>query len=106
LANKTLVLDLDETLVHSAFTAPKRGEKPSDLILNVKWEDGITDQVYVNVRPYVNRFLLEMSKIFEIVIFTASVISYARPLVKLLNVKNKDIPILWRRHCTYNKEMK
>ena len=95
---KTLVLDLDETLVHSTFTTPREGQKVPDMLLDVKWDDGIADTIYVNVRPFVNTFLKEMAEKFEIVIFTASIINYAQSLVQKLDVENKKFPILWRRH--------
>jgi TFIIF-interacting CTD phosphatase-like protein len=64
---KTLVLDLDETLVHSTFDQIVN----SDLIITMELDNEIHD-VYVMVRPGVFEFLEELSKIYEIVIFTAS----------------------------------
>lgn len=105
-ANKTLVLDLDETLVHSSFDKPLNYSQKSDLIVNVKWDDGLNDKVFVNVRPHVYKFLTEMSKIYEVVIFTASIINYALPLIKMLDKTNYGFKILSRMHCTYNKSIK
>ena len=64
---KCLVLDLDETLVHSSFKPTKN----ADFIIPVEI-DGITHQVYVGKRPHVDEFLSRMGKIYEIVVFTAS----------------------------------
>ena len=64
---KSLVLDLDETLVRSTFTPPPR----YDLKLPVKMENR-EYEVFVQVRPGCSEFLQEMSKHFELVIFTAS----------------------------------
>jgi len=94
---KTLVLDLDETLVHSSFNPPKHGERPPNLILNVKWDNGERDYVFVKVRPHCSTFLVKMSKIFEVVIFTASILNYASPLVKRLDKKKIGFQILSRR---------
>lgn len=74
-----MVLDLDETLVHSSFKAP---EKP-DIILPVDIEGWIC-HVYVLVRPGCIRFLEEMDKYYELTIFTASLSKYADPLLDIL----------------------
>lgn len=64
---KTLVIDLDETLVHSSF---EYFDTP-DIILPVEFE-GEKSDVYVSVRPGAKEFISELSKVYEIVIFTAS----------------------------------
>ena len=93
---KTLVLDLDETLVHSQF---QPFDNPSDIILKIELEDEIHD-IHVMVRPGVDEFLKTMGKIFEIVIFTASVAKYADPLLDIID-KNKIFKFrLFREHCT------
>ena len=104
---KTLVLDLDETLVHSQF---QPFNSPSDIILKIELEDELHDR-HVMVRPGVKEFLENMGKIYEIVIFTASVSKYADPLLDILD-KDKNCKYrLFREHCTpintcYVKEMK
>lgn len=75
-----MVLDLDETLVHSSFKAP---ESP-DIVLPVDI-DGRICNVYVLVRPGCVRFLNEMAKYYEVVIFTASLSKYADPLMDILD---------------------
>lgn len=77
---KTLVLDLDETLVHSSF-------KPimyPDFIIPVEIEGRIVD-VYVLKRPLMDDFLTAVGKAFEVVVFTASLSKYADPLLDLLD---------------------
>ena len=81
---KTLVLDLDETLVHSSFRAPGGREPPADIVLPVDIE-GRVCQVYVLVRPGCLKFLDEMSKYYEVVIFTASLQKYADPLMDIID---------------------
>ena len=94
---KTLILDLDETLVHSAFSPFSR---KSDLELNI-YIEGENRMLYVLKRPYVDRFLYELSSLYELVIFTASISPYANPLLDELD-KNKFIKYrLFREHCTY-----
>ena len=93
---KTLILDLDETLVHSSFTPFEK----NDIILDVDFE-GVMYNIYVLIRPYAKEFLKNVSKYFEIVIFTASISKYASPLLDILD-KEKNIKYrLYRDHCTY-----
>ena len=93
---KTLVLDLDETLVHSQF---QPFNVPSDITLKIELENEIHD-IHVLVRPGVKEFLENMGKIYEIVIFTASVSKYADPLLDILD-KDKNCKFrLFREHCT------
>jgi len=77
---KCLVLDLDETLVHSSF-------KPipdPDFTVDIELE-GVIHRVYVLKRPGVDHFLREVGKKFEIVVFTASLAKYADPLLDVLD---------------------
>jgi Dullard-like phosphatase family protein len=98
IGKKCLVLDLDETLVHSSFKPTKN----ADFIIPVEI-DGITHQVYVGKRPNVDEFLQRMGKIYEIVIFTASLSKYANPLLDVLDSSHKVIRWrLFREHCTYH----
>ncbi|KAI4899084.1 hypothetical protein NFI96_022007, partial [Prochilodus magdalenae] len=62
-----VVIDLDETLVHSSFKPISN----ADFIVPVEIE-GTTHQVYVLKRPHVDRFLQRMGEMFECVLFTAS----------------------------------
>ena len=93
---KTLVLDLDETLVHSQF---KQIENP-DIILPVEIEGQIC-QIYILVRPGVREFLDRMAKHYELVVFTASLSKYAEPLVQQLDPQRYCRYKLFREHCTY-----
>ena len=62
-----LVLDLDETLVHSSPTVPN-----ADYVIPVEIDPGTLTDVYVLKRPYVDYFMEEMGKHYEIVVFTAA----------------------------------
>ena len=95
---KTLILDLDETLVHSGFTPFSR---KSDLMLTINF-DGENRLLYVLKRPYVDEFLCELSNLYEIIIFTASIPEYANPVLDLLD-KHKCIKYrLFREHCVFD----
>jgi len=93
---KTLVLDLDETLVHSSFFPFEK----NDVVLNINF-DGVFYNIYVLVRPWAEEFIKEMAKYFEIIVFTASISSYASPLLDILD-KGKNIQHrLYREHCNF-----
>ncbi len=94
---KTLVLDLDETLVHSSFKPPGS----PDVVLPVDIEGRIC-HVYVVVRPGCAHFLQEMAKYFELVIYTASLSKYADPLMSIIDQKNNAPQLLFREHCTFS----
>lgn len=93
---KTLILDLDETLVHSAL---KPFSIKSDFVLSIPFEEK-TQTVHVLKRPHVDQFLEKVSKLYEVVIFTAGIKNYASPLLNKLD-PNKYISYrLYREHCT------
>lgn len=94
MGKKCLVLDLDETLVHSSF---KPTQNP-DYIIPVDIE-GTIHQVYVCKRPGVDEFLRELGKVYEIVIYTASLSKYADPLLDRLDPENVIRFRLFREHC-------
>ena len=82
LGKKTLVLDLDETLVHSSF----RPVPNADFVIPVEI-DGRCVDVYVLKRPHVDEFLAQVGPRFEVVVFTASLAKYADPLLDLLDAR-------------------
>jgi len=94
---KCLVLDLDETLVHSLF-------KPTECHFTLPIElDGCEYQVYVLKRPFVDEFITECAKLYELVIFTASLSEYANPVIDTLD-KNKVIKHrLFRESCVFHE---
>ena len=103
---KTLILDLDETLVHSSFVPFEN----NDIVLNVEFE-GMLYNIYVLIRPWAIDFIKKVAKLYEVIIFTASISKYALPLIDILD-SDKNIQYkLTREHCTflngiYIKELK
>lgn len=93
----TLVLDLDETLIHSTMT---RYDSGADFTIQVLLDKEYT--VYVRKRPFLREFLERVSEMFEIIIFTASKKIYAE---KLLDVLDPDKKFFSRREyrdsCIY-----
>jgi TFIIF-interacting CTD phosphatase-like protein len=71
----TLVLDLDETLVHCSVEPTP----DPDLVFPVEFH-GTTYQVHVQLRPFLLDFLQALQGKFEIILFTASQKIYANEL--------------------------
>ena len=95
---KTLILDLDETLVHSGFHPFNR---KSDFTFNIN-VDGKDHTIFALKRPYVDEFLSEISPYYEIIIFTASISQYASPLIDLVDKNKKVSGRMFREHCLFN----
>ena len=96
---KTLVLDLDETLIHSQhfpFSSSK-----SDIVLKLDLENNEPHDFHVLIRPGAKEFIKKMNKLYELVIFTASVSKYAIPLINLIDEKGLCIHRLCREHCSF-----
>ena len=53
------------------------------------------------MRPGTAEFLQEMSKYYELVIFTASLSKYANPLMDILDPERLCTARLFREHCNY-----
>lgn len=94
---KTLVLDLDETLVHSSFKPIPNPDFTIDIVL-----DEVVHTVYVRKRPGVDYFMREVSKKYEIVVFTASLAKYADPLLDVLDPDKVVKYRLFRDACVYH----
>ena len=80
----TLVLDLDETLVHYEQTEGEAGR--------------------FMIRPYARQFLQLLSQYYEIVIFTAAVRDYADFIIDELEVTGRTKHVsyrLYREHTSF-----
>lgn len=95
---KCLIVDLDETLVHSSFKPVKN----PDFVIPVEI-DGMVHQVYVLKRPHVDEFLQRIGGIYECVLFTASLAKYADPVADLLDKQGIFRARLFREACVFHK---
>lgn len=78
---KTLILDLDETLIHADFDEQFVNH---DYNVNFEYKDEKVS-VDIFVRPGVKEFLERMSLIYEIFLFTASKKEYADACLKVID---------------------
>lgn len=93
---KTLILDLDETLVHSTFKIEQDYSFTVDIKIGTN-----SHTVYVKKRPGVDEFLQECSKYYEIVVFTASLPNYADAVMDVLDPYRVVKTRLFRHHCSH-----
>ena len=112
---KTLVLDLDETLIHSLA---KGGRMSSGHMVEVKLSIPMSTALtpggpqttlgpqhpilyYVHKRPHCDEFLRKICKWYKLVIFTASVQEYADAVIDWLEQERKYFQArYYRQHCT------
>ncbi|MCJ1355377.1 MAG: Nuclear envelope morphology protein 1 [Icmadophila ericetorum] len=116
LAQKTLVIDLDETLIHSLA---KGGRMSSGHMVEVKLQSAVTYSAsnpsttttigpqhpilyYVHKRPHCDDFLRKVCKWYNLVVFTASVQEYADPVIDWLEQERKYFSKrFYRQDCTF-----
>lgn len=110
LTQKTLVIDLDETLIHSLA---KGGRMSSGHMVEVKLNTTVgyggatlgpqhPILYYVHKRPHCDDFLRKVCKWYNLVVFTASVQEYADPVIDWLEQERKYFSArYYRQHCTF-----
>lgn len=92
---KTIIFDLDETLVHCC-----EGIEKADTTLPVIFPKGETRILGLNIRPYAQECLKAASEIFETVVFTASHKNYADKVLDYLDPTGELIHHrLYRENC-------
>ncbi|OTB09032.1 hypothetical protein M426DRAFT_70895 [Hypoxylon sp. CI-4A] len=109
---KTLILDLDETLIHSMSKGGRMGSGHMvEVRLNTTYVASGGQQAlgpqhpilyYVHKRPHCDEFLRKVCKWFNLVVFTASVQEYADPVIDWLESERKYFSgRYYRQHCTF-----
>ncbi|RMX73738.1 hypothetical protein D0869_13300 [Hortaea werneckii] len=106
---KTLIIDLDETLIHSMA---KGGRMSTGHMVEVRLGSpaaapgaalgpGFPILYYVHERPGCHDFLRKVSKWYNLIAFTASVQEYADPVIDWLERERKYFSgRYYRQHCT------
>ena len=93
--DKLLILDLDETLIHSTATK-----------LNLQ-EDFKFQKYYVYKRPHLTWFLTEVSKHFRIGVWSAADEQYVEKIVEQILPKNIVLEIMWGQSwCSFKEDIK
>ena len=94
---KTLIFDLDETLVHCVDASEKH---TADVIITVRFPNGQSVKAGINIRPYVLDCLVEANKFFEVIVFTASHRCYADAVLDYIDPTRTLIHHrLYRENC-------
>ena len=94
---KTIVFDLDETLVHCC---EEQNCQTADVYLPVTFPTGEVVQAGINIRPYVQECLTAANRDFEVIVFTASHRCYADVVLDYLDQGNQLIHHrLYRDNC-------
>lgn len=96
-SKKILILDLDETLIHSDL----EGVYPlCDAEVSITLENGDLSSIKFNIRPYTKEFLKFASNNFNLILFTAGVQSYADPIIGFLDPDNEYFKLrVYRESC-------
>lgn len=92
---KLLVLDLDETLIHCS--GDKSLATNFDEEVEFVTPEGVQLTGFLNIRPHAIQFLENISKHYEVIIFTASMQYYADTIVDILDPFGKFVSALYYR---------
>jgi CTD small phosphatase-like protein 2 len=85
---KTIIFDLDETLVHCIDDIDKN---PCDQEISVTFPNGETVKAGINIRPYALECLRKANESYQVVVFTASHRAYADVVLDILDPSNELI---------------
>lgn len=112
---KQLILDLDETLIHSlSRSSPRSFNSSAGKMIEIKINN-ISSLYFVHKRPFCDYFLQQLYQWYDLQIFTASVKEYADPIIDwleqdVLNLIDKKRKLsnnkifskrYYRNDCTY-----
>ena len=95
----TVVLDIDETLVHTETTTALSSQDPVEDVFFLEVQG---TKLKVRKRPFLDQFLLEAADKFELIAYTAGSEEYATPLLLELDPKGTIFRHrLFRQHCLF-----
>ena len=94
---KILVLDLDETLIHTSSFPPHKDVKS----LTFEFQD---KKEYVFLRPDVEEFLNKATEMFQVFIFTAGTKGYADPILDELCPQIDQLHRFYRDSCKFSSK--
>lgn len=106
LPRKTLVLDLDETLIHSLSRYNSSTlNKNKGRSIEVKVMGNLPTLYHIYKRPYVEEFLSIVYQWFDLVCFTASIKEYADPVINYLEEQTLSNDIMKKSMKKAKKEL-
>jgi CTD small phosphatase-like protein 2 len=95
-----LVLDLDETLIHTCSL-----KDHPDIVLQAQPdEESVAIPIPLKLRPFLGEFLQRMAEVYEIIVYTASADYYAQAIIRFLDPGQEIISgLLTRQNCMETK---
>ena len=94
---KTLILDIDETLIHSFILEPPDFFDFSFQVSN----EGQLIRIYSVKRPGLDEFMKQVKELYEIVFFTASTKEYGDKVIDFISPDTPENHRLFRDSCTF-----
>ena len=96
---KILVIDLDETLIHTSFEKVQNPDLTIQLDSNINKKNNINNnkndipltksvEAYIRIRPGVDQLLSQMSKYYDIYVYSASSKNYLNTIIKNIDKNN------------------
>jgi len=98
-----VILDIDQTLVHSTNKESSSSGKSNFTV----WDKIRNEQLHVYTRPYLQLFLdelfdMECNKIVEVAIYTAGTQDYADEVLKSIDSKHRIKHRFYRQDCLFD----
>ena len=100
---KTLILDMDETLIHAKPKIPGNEDFEFDFEITLTDDEDGSELVFmVKKRPALEECLERLCEFYEVAVFTAAERTYATKIIKNFDPEGKFIKhILSREHCIH-----
>ncbi len=95
-----LILDIDETLIHTEMEPKKYNINESDYNFDFKFEDK-EDFFFTKKRPYLDQFIKYAFDNFEVAIWTSATKPYAESILDNIGIEIKNLKLFYtRENCT------